>query len=155
MDSQRKEQLTSLFLMIFSLGVCVMTFQLGLGTLRIPGSGFFPFWGGVVLGLLSLTHFLVATIQRRRAAKEVESQGEDINWKNLLVTFSLLSSYPFMLGVIGFLPSTFCFFFLLLRFIEPQKWSIVFGLSAATAVLAFFIFQYWLRMQFPIGIFGI
>ena len=155
MDSQRKEQITSLFLMIFALGVCVATHRIGIGTLRIPGSVFFPFWGAVVLGLLSFAHFLVSTGNRREATEQTESRGEGIHWKNLLVALSLLFFYPLMLDTIGFFPSTFCFFFILLRFIEPQKWSIVFGLSAATAALAFLVFQYWLRMQFPIGIFGI
>jgi putative tricarboxylic transport membrane protein len=155
MESERKEQLASLLLIVFSAGICLMTSQLGIGSLHKPGSGFFPFWGAAVLGLLSLANFLVATRERRRAVEKIKSREEGIRWKNLFLTFSFLLVYPFLLDTLGFLLSTFLFFFLLLRFIEPRRWPVVLGLSASVAILAFLIFQYWLRMQFPSGIFGI
>jgi len=153
-DSERKEQFTSLFLMVFSAGICFSSFQIGIGTLHTPDSGFFPFWGGIALGLLSLANFLVATIKRRRTIQQVTPERNDISWRNLVLTFSFLSAYPLFLNIFGFLLSTFLFFFLMLRFIEPQKWSIVLGLSATTAVLTYVVFQYSLKVQFPTGIFG-
>lgn len=154
MDSERKEQFTSLFLMVFSAGICLSSFRIGIGTLHVPGSGFFPFWGGIALGLLSLANFLVTTIQRRQAIQEVASEGKDVSWKNLSLTFSFLLAYPVFLILVGFPLATFLFFFLFLRCIEPQKWSIVFGLSATAAVLAYVVFQYSLKLQFPAGVFG-
>lgn len=154
MDPERQEQYSSLFLMIFSAGICLSSFQIGIGTLHTPGSGFFPFWGAVTLGLFSLANFLVATIKRRRAIQHVTSWGDSISWKNLSLTFSFLVVYPLFLNTLGFLLSTFLFFSLFLRFIGPQKWSIVLGLSAAAAVLTYLVFQYWLKVQFPASIFG-
>jgi hypothetical protein len=155
MDSERKEQIASLFLMVFSAGICLSSIQIGIGTLHVPSSGFFPFWGGVVLGLLSLANLLVATIKRGRATQVLKSQEDRISWKNLLLAFSFLFVYPFSLMALGLLLSTFLFFFLFLRFIDPQKWSIVLGLSTAAAILTYVVFQYWLKIQFPTGIFGI
>lgn len=154
MDSERKEQITSLFLMVFSACICLSSYQVDIGSLHVPGSGFFPFWGGIALGLLSLANFLVATLKRRRADPHVASGENGVNWKKLILAFSFLLGYPVFLHVLGFLLSTFLFFFLFLRFIEPQKWSIVIGLSAAAAALTFIVFQYFLKVQFPAGILG-
>ncbi len=154
MDSERKEQVTSLFLMAFSACICISSYQVSIGRLNVPGSGFFPFWGGIALGLLSLANFLVATLKRRRAIPQVAAGENGVNWKNLGLAFSFLAVYPVFLHVLGFPLSTFLFFFLFLRFIEPQKWSIVIGLSAAAAALTFIVFQHFLKVQFPAGVLG-
>ncbi|MBI4537655.1 MAG: tripartite tricarboxylate transporter TctB family protein [candidate division NC10 bacterium] len=154
MDPEREEQFTSLFLTVFSAGICFSSYHIGIGTLHVPGSGFFPFWGGIALGLLSLANFLVATTKRRRAIRQVASSRNGVSWKNLLLTFAFLFAYPVVLNLFGFPLSTFVFFFLFLRVIEPQKWSIVLGLSAAAALLTYAVFQYSLKVQFPAGIFG-
>jgi putative tricarboxylic transport membrane protein len=154
MDSERKEQITSLFLMLFSACICLSSYHIGIGGLHVPGSGFFPFWGGMALGLLSLANFLVATLKRKRAMPQATAGENGVNWKNLCLAFSFLLVYPVFLHVLGFLLSTFLFFFLFLRFIEPQKWSIVIGLSAAAAALTYIAFQYFLKVQFPAGFLG-
>ncbi len=154
MDAERKEQLASLFLMVFSAGICLSSLRIGIGSLHVPGSGFFPFWGGIALGLLSLANCLAATIKRRRSIGKIPSAGKRVRWRNLSLAFAFLLAYPVLLMTVGFPLATFVFFFLFLRCIEPQKWSRVVGLSASAAVLAYAVFQYALKLQFPVGIFG-
>ena len=116
---------------------------------------FFPFLGGVILGLLSLLNLLKAIIKKKVIMEKVESLKSKINWRSIILTLIILFAYPFFLGFIGFVPITFLFFAILLRLIEPQKWSIVLGGASLAAIISYFVFQYWLKIQFPTGIFGI
>ena len=156
MDLETREQLGSLFWLVFAAIVCAGSLKLSLGTLRQPGTGFFPFLGGAALALCSFLNLLRATLEKRkRVVQKAGSLGPLVNWKNVVFSLFVLFSYPFLLGIIGFAPVTFLFLALLLRFVEPQRWSIVLGGAAAGTMVTYFVFQYWLNMQFPRGVFGI
>lgn len=155
MDVEREDRYSSVFLTMLSAGVCIMSFRIGIGTVQSPGSGFFPFWGGIILGLLSLVNFLIDTARSKPRVKKDNEQQERINWKDIFLTLASMLAYPFLLSTVGFLPSTFLFFASLLYFGGAKNWKVVVGLSAAEAVVTFFVFQYWLKIQFPVGILGI
>ena len=121
--------------------------NLKVGTLHQPGTGFFPFWGGVVLGLLSL----VLLLNSLKKSDTLSLSGLK-SPKLLLVTGALLA-YLLLLETLGFVTITFLFLFLLFR-IEYRGWLF----SAVSALLgAFFsyaLFQLWLKTQLPAGPFG-
>ena len=83
--------------------------QLKLGTLRQPGPGFFPFWAGVVLALLSLVLLLNSLKNRVRLSLSGLKSS-----KFLLATGAILA-YLLLLETLGFVTITFLFLFLLLR----------------------------------------
>jgi putative tricarboxylic transport membrane protein len=155
MELRNKDRLSSLLLLLFSLFVCTGSYRYSIGSLHKPGPGFFPFLGGFVLGLLSFSHFLMVTTKRK---KEV-GRGEPIipgkRWKNLILPLVVLFAYPSFLPVMGFVLTTFFFIFVLLRFVEPVRWSMVLKVAMGVTIVSYFIFQYWLKMQFPTGVFGI
>ena len=76
------------------------------------------------------------------------------NCRNIILTLVVLFAYPLLLGLIGFLPTTFLFLVALLRFVEPKGWGVVLGGAGVGAISSYLIFQYWLKIEFPIGIFG-
>ena len=152
MDLRKKDQLSSFFWLGFSVIFCMASIRLSLGPAHQPGPGFFPFLGGSILGVLSLVNFLRSL---KKVASKAESSKSPIHWKNIILTLAILFAFPFLLDWIGFAPSTFLFFVFLLRSIEPQRWAIVFGGSATATLLLFFVFQFWLKIKFPVGIFGI
>src|SRR6266540_1165849 len=98
--------------------------HLKLGTLHQPGPGFFPFWGGVVLGLLSLV--LLATSLRRRAAIALSG----LRSPRLLVVTAALLGYVVLLERLGFGTVTLLFLLLLFR-LERRGWV----LSAVSALV--------------------
>ena len=155
MDQNKKELLSSLVLILFSAFFCFFSYQISLGSLRAPGTGFFPFYLGATLCLLSVMNFTRAVVQRKRAAGKAETLEAGINWKNIIIVLVALFSYPLLLDILGFLPVTFIFTACFLRFIEPQRWPVVLGLGAGVAVISYLIFQYWLKIQFPTGVLGI
>jgi hypothetical protein len=128
--------------------------QLPLGTLYQAGPGLFPLLAGAILALLSLLNFLQA-MKGQVDGEKKESVPGGIHYRNILLTLAILAAFPFLLGFLGFGLTTFVFFVCLLRFIEPQKWPVTLGGAGLFALLAFFVFQVWLKIKFPLGLLGI
>jgi|SRR5918996_4249931 putative tricarboxylic transport membrane protein len=122
--------------------------NLKLGTLHQPGPGFFPFWGGLLLGALSL--MLLA-----RSLKSRERLGSGaIRWPALLLVLGALLGYLLFLETLGFVIVTFLFLLLLFRFgktgwIRSGAWSVI------VTTLAYALFKHWLQVQLPRGPFGL
>ncbi|MFH1672835.1 MAG: tripartite tricarboxylate transporter TctB family protein [Pseudomonadota bacterium] len=155
MDHNKKEQISSMFLLLFSVFICFFSYKLSIGSIHNPGGGFFPFYLGIILSLLSIKNFTKAIAQRKIAIKTIKTPDTGINWKNIIFTVVVLFSYPLLLGILGFPISTFLFTALFLRFVEPQRWSVVLGTGGAVTIVFYFVFQYWLKIQFPSGILGV
>lgn len=154
-ELRNRDELSSLLLLLFSLFVCIGSYRYSIGSLHKPGPGFFPLWGGIILGFLSLLNFLRVSTKRKRVTEEVGSLKSKKRWKNITLTLITLFAYPSFLPVIGFVLTTFLFIVVLLRFLEPKRWSIVLRTAVGVTLISYFIFQYWLKIQFPKGIFGI
>jgi putative tricarboxylic transport membrane protein len=155
MDRNKKEQASGIFLLLFSVFVCFFSYKLSIGDIHNPGGGFFPFYLGIILALLSIINIAKAIVRRKGALNATEASGAGINWKNIIVTVVVLFGYPPLLGILGFPLSTFLFTVIFLRFIEPQRWTVVLGTGGAVTLFFYVVFQYWLKIQFPAGIFGV
>jgi putative tricarboxylic transport membrane protein len=121
--------------------------NLKLGSLHSPGPGYFPFWGGVVLGVLSLV-LLLNSLKNRIALSLSGLKSSRL----VLVTAALLA-YLLLLETFGFVTITFLFLFLLFR-MEQRGWAF----SAVSALMgagsSYVLFQLWLKTQLPEGPFG-
>jgi putative tricarboxylic transport membrane protein len=121
--------------------------QLKLGTLHQPGPGFFPFWAGVLLGILSLILLINSLKNRERL-----SLSGLKSTKFLLATGAILA-YLLLLETLGFVTITFLFLLLLLR-LEYKGWMFSAASALAGTVAAYALFQLWLKTQLPAGPFG-
>jgi putative tricarboxylic transport membrane protein len=121
--------------------------NLKLGSLRSPGPGFFPFWGGVVLGLLSFV-LLLNSLKSRGSLSLPGLKSSAL----LLVTAALLA-YLLLLETLGFVTITFLFLFLLFL-MEYKGWLFSAVTAAMGAVSSYALFQLWLKTQLPAGPFG-
>jgi putative tricarboxylic transport membrane protein len=143
-----KDLASSLFWLAIAIFFSLEGFiNLKLGSLRSPGPGFFPFWGGVVLGLLSLVLLLSSLKNMGRLSLSVLKSS-----KLLLVTGALLA-YLLLLETFGFMTITFLFLFLLFR-MEYRGWVFSAGSALIGAVSSYALFQLWLKTQLPAGPFG-
>ena len=130
--------------------VCYGATQLGLGSITEPGAGFIFFWSGLLLVLLSL---IVLTDSVRNAGDLVEEMGK-MNWAKIaLVLFSLLL-YAFFLERLGFALTTFVLLSFLLGWIERKNRARSLGVASAAVLASFAIFEWWLKIRLPKGIFG-
>jgi len=103
------------------------------------------------MGVLSFVAYL----------KALRTQGEDIGpwysrekWKKVLWILVIITAYAFVLERVGFVVSTFLLLFVLFRVVEGQRWGLAVGGSLAVAVLAYGIFDRWLKLQLPKGFWG-
>jgi putative tricarboxylic transport membrane protein len=142
-----RELIGSLFWLGIAVFAAVHGFALGLGTVQRPGPGFFPFWGGLVLGLLS---FLLLI----RALGPIERLSlSGIRWWTILLVAGSLLGYLLSLEAFGFALVTFLFLFLLFR-LEYAGWlrSAIWSLVATVGAWA--LFGLWLKSQLPKGPWG-
>ena len=144
-----KDLASALFWLAIAIFVSLEGFaKLKLGTLRQPGPGFFPFWGAVILGTLSL--ILLARSLRSRERLNFGA----VRWSALVLVLAALLIYLLFLETLGFVIVTFCFLLLLFRF-GDIGWIKSAASSIVATSLAYALFQLWLRVQLPRGWFGI
>ena len=142
-----KDLSSALFWLAIAAFAVVEGFALKLGNLNRPGPGFFPFWGGVMLGLLSL----IRLFNSLKDSHTVSLTGLKSS-KLLLVTGALIA-YLLLLEMLGFMTVTFLFLLLLFR-IEYKGWLFNSVLALAGAFSAYALFQLWLKTQLPRGPLG-
>jgi putative tricarboxylic transport membrane protein len=143
-----RDRVSGLFWLAVALFAAVQGFSLGLGGLHRPGPGFFPFWGGVVLGLLAI---LLVVRSPARDAPGAARLGPDT--LKPVVAGGAVLGYLLLLEVLGFVPVTFLFLLLLFR-LERRSWAFSAASAVAGALGSYALFQLWLKTQLPTGPLG-
>ena len=143
-----RDLISSLFWLAVAVYFTVEGFiSLQLGTLGQPGPGFFPFLGGVMLGILSLIQF----VKSLRNRDTLSLPG--LKSSKFLLAIGATLAYLLLLEQIGFVTITFLFLFLLFRS-GYKGWLISATLALAGAVSSYALFRLWLKTQLPAGPFG-
>ena len=139
---------TGLFFILFSLYVCFESWRLGVGSFFRPGAGFFPFYSGALLGVLSVILGVLTFRGKVERAESWTDMGNTVTVSLALLGFALLLTW------LGFVITTFLFILFLLRAVERRKWLL--STSAALSISAAFyvVFGLWLKAQLPAGILG-
>ena len=120
-----------------------------------PGPGFFPFWLGVVLSLFSLA-LLIETF-RRKGGKHLDEPRRlperRVLYRVGLITL-LTAGFALLLTSLGFVLSAFLFVAGILFFLErvPAVRSVITGLFMSACI--YLIFEYWMEIGLPAGLFG-
>jgi len=143
-----RDLVSGLFWLAVAIFVAVHGISLKLGGLSRPGPGFFPFWGGVALGLLSV---LLVVRPPARDAPDAPRLAPDT--ARPFVAAGAVLGYLLLLEVLGFVPVTFLFLLLLFR-LERRGWAFSAASAAAGAVACYALFQLWLKTQLPTGPLG-
>jgi energy-converting hydrogenase Eha subunit E len=139
---------TGPFFILFSLYVCFESWRLGVGSFFRPGAGFFPFYSGALLGVLSV----ILAFLTFRGKVEIAESWTDVG-NTVTVSLALLG-FALLLTWLGFVTTTFLFILFLLRAVERRAWLL--SASAALFISAAFyvVFGLWLKAQLPAGILG-
>ena len=154
MDSVKKTKITAAniarFWIALGILVCYGAIRLGIGTASEPGSGFIFFWSGLILVVLSLLAFA----ESRRDGDEANPGTGAMNRRKIALVLLALLSYAFFLEKLGFALTTFLLMSFLLAIIEAKHWTKSIGVAGAAALGSFAIFELWLKIRLPHGIFG-
>lgn len=145
------DRIVSFVLILIGAVFCISSIGLGIGWPNSPGSGFLPFIVGGMLILLS-----VGVIFEGMRAKGSESRAPLFRGKRSVVAMSVMVSlfaYSLLLDTLGFMLTTFLLLTFLFRVSEKQNMMKVVGAALLTTILAYFLFDYFLEVALPVGIF--
>lgn len=149
-DYMKYDFFSGLFLLLLSIGICIMAYRLGLGNYNNPGSGFIAFGTAALLGLMSIGMVIrsLPGIVRVHQQKKV-FQG--IRWKILVFVLSTLVGYGIALNTLGFSVCTFLMMIFFFRVVGGKQWWLTLSLSIFITGAAYLIFMVWLGCEFPRG----
>ena len=125
--------------------------DLGLGVIHEPGSGFVLFWVGLVMAGLALV--VLATAFRGRAGDQARWVGP--RWSRAFLVVAALLTYAWALPSLGFVLTTALVMVYLFKLVEPQPWWVAVAGAVASAVVGYVVFKVWLGAQLPAGLWGI
>jgi putative tricarboxylic transport membrane protein len=142
---------SSFFWMIVSAITIFLSFKLPFGSFANPGAGFLPLLVGVLMFLLSLLLFVQSFSKGEGGIKTLWAKGG--TGRVLLILVSLVF-YGLFLEKLGFIIMTFLLMAFLLLGIGKVRRSLVIFLSLVSSLGCYGVFQLWLNVQLPKGIFG-
>jgi putative tricarboxylic transport membrane protein len=147
----KRDVLSGLFWLLVGGYVAYSGWDLELGSIGDPGSGFMFFWVGVIMMALSLA--VVVTSVRVSGTEAAAWAGA--RWSRVGFVLLMLVAYAWLLPWLGFLATTTLVMFALFKGVEPQRWDVAIGGAIGSSLLAYLIFKVWLGAQLPTGEFGL
>ncbi len=148
-NRSRSEFLAGLILFLFGILTIHESKKLQIGGLHAPGTGFFPFWLGcsiAILSLLLLIGLLVGKVEVNRV------QWKELLWQKVVFLSVFLFAYSLTLESIGFIAGTFVLLGISFRLVEKKNILLLLGLSAFISAGTYFLFKYCLFIQLSRGI---
>jgi len=126
--------------------------SLGYGSVNQPGMGFMMFWLGLVMAGLSLG---IAVQAIKNEGPSVRSLWAGARWVKTLIVIATFIVYAFAFTRLGFLLSTMPLMLVLLRAIDPVRWTLAVPLAIGAPLLVWWVLERLLQIQLPTGIFEI
>jgi putative tricarboxylic transport membrane protein len=146
----RLDAVSAVFWFALALVICYRSTLLGVGSANEPGSGFIFFWSGVIMALLAL---IILAGSLRDSGDEARALI-DIRWRKVSLVLAALVLYALGLEKFGFVLTTFALLSFLLWIGNEARWPIFFAVAGAAALGSFVLFDFWLKIRLPKGIFG-
>ncbi|OGL10870.1 MAG: hypothetical protein A3I17_02895 [Candidatus Rokubacteria bacterium RIFCSPLOWO2_02_FULL_72_37] len=145
---RRADVASSLFWMALGGFVAWSGWDLELGSVNDPGSGFLLFWVGLIVVGLSVG-VLVSAL--RAPAGPARPIWAGARWDKVALVLVVLVAYGWALPRLGFVLTTTVVLVFLFKVVEPQRWSVAIGGAVASALIAYLVFKVWLGAQLPAG----
>jgi len=150
---KKYDLITSIIWMGLGITVAIGSYRLKLGSLGNPGAGLMPFLLGISLSLSS-SPILIRSLMTKDKERH-ESIWSGIEFKKLILVPASLIGYAMILEKAGFVVTTFLLLFVLFKIIGSRKWSFALITSALVVLLSYLLFVTLLKVEMPLGIWGI
>jgi hypothetical protein len=145
-------------LLIFGVAIFIGSMGYPFGEIDNPGAGFVPRIASLLLIVISLSIMIVA-YQKSFAGKGSTAHGRFFSTrdgpKRIILACAFLLAYRLSFPILGFILTNFLFFLLVTRFLGDFRWRISFAFSFLSTFMAYLLFQGFLKIQMPPGIFRI
>src|SRR6185295_641924 len=111
-----------------ALGIFVIRsgLKLKLGTINDPGSGYVLFYTGILMCVFAVTIIVAAVTE---GGPTFGSRWKDARWTKPIVVIACLIAFAFALEPLGFLLSSIPLTLLLMRLIDPVRWTLAVPIS--------------------------
>ncbi len=110
-----------------------------------PGSGFLPFWLGLLMAALALMLLL-----RRAPGSDAEFPGGEGRTR-LLFVLGLTVAFVALLKVLGMIIGTAIYLALIIRIVGRHPWWVAIAVALGAAGFNYLLFARWLRVPLPEG----
>jgi hypothetical protein len=149
------DSVSGAILFFFGLVICLTSLRYPLGSLHSPGAGFFPLSASILLMALATVLVLTSFVKRKAmdGPKASFFSGKEAP-RRILLAFLALVAYRYLLPILGFGPATFVFFSLVVKRLGHYSWRVSLLFSFLAALGAYSLFQVWLKVQMPVGMFN-
>jgi len=137
-----------------ALGVFVIRsgLKLKLGTINDPGSGYVLFYTGILMCVFAVSIIIGAVTE---GGPSFGSRWVDARWSKPLLVIACLTAFSFALDPLGFLLSSIPLMLLLLRVIDPVRWSLAIPIAVLVPLGMWWVLKRLLLIQLPSGMFEI
>jgi putative tricarboxylic transport membrane protein len=141
---------------VFGLGLAVFTtragWSLGVGSVNDPGSGFMLFYVGLLMCVLAAALIISAFTD---GGPTFASRWSGARWTKPLVVIASLAGFAVALDIAGFLISAIVLLLLLLRLVDPVRWSVAIPVGVLSPLIVWWVLKKGLLIQLPSGLFGV
>jgi putative tricarboxylic transport membrane protein len=137
-----------------ALGVFVIRsgYSLNIGTINDPGSGYVLFYTGILMCLFAGT-IIVSAITY--GGPPLGSLWAGTRWTKPLLVIVCLAAFSFLLEPLGFLVTSVPLMLMLLRVIDPVRWTLAVPLAVLAPLAMWWILKKALLIQLPVGMFNV
>ena len=126
--------------------------KLKLGTINDPGSGYVLFYTGILMCAFAATIIFAALTE---GGPTFGSRWKDARWTKPVVIIACLIAFSIALEPLGFLLSSIPLTLLLMRLIDPVRWSLTIPIALFAPLGMWWVLKRLLLIQLPSGIFEI
>jgi cellulose synthase/poly-beta-1,6-N-acetylglucosamine synthase-like glycosyltransferase len=145
------EKISSLLFVLFGVFLIFESKKYSMGTIDNPGPGFLPMLLGIAIALMSIA--LSIRVWSQAKAKDASASWPE---RGALVKISLvfivLILFTALLEITGYMINSFVLFLILLRPVGKQKWVTTLFISVGATVGSYLLFDWWLMLPLPRGI---
>jgi putative tricarboxylic transport membrane protein len=143
---------SSLFWVLCSVLIILGSLRLPIGELHNPGPGFLPLWVGVLMAILAIV--LLRRSVRKKTVEEALPASKSRNQFKLIGTFLAMLIYVPVFYFLGFIFATIPLMVFLFKVIGQMGWKISLVGGIFISLSMYMIFQVWLQVRFPVGLWG-
>ena len=146
---KRRDLISGIILFCLGLAIFLKSLTYPIGTFRAPGGGLFPLLAAIILMGLAGALTIQALLKKIAQDKKTPFFPGKEAPQRILLGFIALVGFRYLLPVVGFAVSTFLFILFLSKYIANYGWRVSIFFSVLTALIAYYLFQVWLKIPMP------
>jgi hypothetical protein len=136
-------------LLVVGAVIAYVSWGYGFGSLSRPGPGLYPFFIGIAIVVFA-SFTLAGSLRARSAQRALDGSGTR-TFAIMTATFCLwIVSMPILGYVVVTLVATFVF----AKAVKLEGWVKPLALACGTALFIYLLFDVWLYIDLPRGVFG-